>query len=393
MTLNRREFMGGLAGAVMLYVLDPRAAHAAAVDGLSATGARLQDGRMLDQLRFVKEGNAPVNQAMGECLEGRLYTDLSTLQPDALVTPTEAYYLRTRTPDKLDLSQPWTIRMDGLVASEVTVTMDDLKQMRVPCGTHVMECSGNGAFGHFGMLSCASWAGAPIGEVFKKVSPLPAATHVLVSGFDEYSTVAEGTISIPGCSWIFPIDTLVKSGAFLATHMNDARLTPDHGAPVRLYVPNHYGCTCVKWVNEIRFVGPDEAATAHMKEFAQRTHQIGVPPLARDFKPANIEQAAMVVRVERWVSGKETIFRVVGVTWGGPKRTQKLLIRFHPQEKYVPVHDVAPQTEGQPWELWSHLWKASPGYYAIQLQVDDPEVRAPRLVSGFYTRSVEVPAS
>ena len=36
--------------------------------------------------------------------------------------------------------------------------------------------------------------------------------------------------------------------------MNGAPLPRDHGLPVRLLMPGWYGCTCIKWVDEIRFV-------------------------------------------------------------------------------------------------------------------------------------------
>ena len=62
-------------------------------------------------------------------------------------------------------------------------------------------------------------------------------------------------------------------------------LTPDHGAPVRLVVPNWYGCACIKWVTHVEMVPDDEPATTQMREFAARTHQNGVPARARDYQP------------------------------------------------------------------------------------------------------------
>jgi DMSO/TMAO reductase YedYZ molybdopterin-dependent catalytic subunit len=93
---------------------------------------------------------------------------------------------------------------------------------------------------------------------------------------------------------VFSFDDLERSGAFLATHMSGEPLSLDHGAPVRLIVPGWYGCACIKWVNEPRYVGVEEPATSQMTEFASRTHQDGAPELARDFLPAEIDVAAML---------------------------------------------------------------------------------------------------
>src|SRR5207302_3983578 len=94
-------------------------------------------------------------------------------------------------------------------------------------------------------------------------------------------------------------------------------LVRDRGAQVRLVVPGWYGCTCIKWVNEISFVGENAEATSQMREYAARTEQKGVPELAKDFQPAAIEQAAMPVRIEKWSVAGKIQYRVVGIAWGG----------------------------------------------------------------------------
>ena len=86
------------------------------------------------------------------------------------------------------------------------------------------------------------------------------------------------------------------TGAFLATQMNGADLPRDHGFPVRLVVPNWYGCTCIKWVSQIDIVADDEPSTTQMREFAARTHQDGMPDLARDFQSPVIDLAGADLR-------------------------------------------------------------------------------------------------
>ena len=122
-----------------------------------------------------------------------------------------------------------------------------------------------------------------------------------------------------GASWVFPLEAVKHTGAFLAFRLNGEPLPRDHGAPMRLVVPGWYGCTWIKWVNDIRLVGPDEPLTSQMIEFSLRTHQRTLPPLARDYEPPVIDLAAMPIRVEkRRVEGRLE-YRVVGIVWGGEK--------------------------------------------------------------------------
>lgn len=347
-------------------------------------------GVLLGTVPFTGEGG-PLGVPFGSGLNGRLYTDLSTLAPTDLVTSNARYFIRTRYPDLLSPAAPWSIAVDGHVKAPVSLTLDMLAPKVIPTlGPYVMECSGNGAFAAFGMLSAARWSGVLLTDVLATVAVLPRATRVLVSGFDSYSR-PQGGISTPGASWVFSIAELEGAGAFLATGMNGMPLSLDHGYPIRLMVPNWYGCACIKWVDAIRLVDDGEPATLQMQEFASRTHQDGVPALARDYRPATIEHGAMPVRVERWRVAGETVYRIVGVMWGGSRVTDKLSIRFASDQPSVPV-DVCPAPRSNSmWTLWSHSWRPGvPGVYTIALTIDDPAIPARRLAAGFYARRVRI---
>ncbi len=173
--------------------------------------------------------------------------------------------------------------------------------------------------------------------------------------------------------------------------MNGQALTPDHGAPVRLAVPGWYGCAWIKWVDEIRWVVGDEPATSQMREFAGRTHQNGVPVLARDYEAPAIDTAAMPIRVEqRRVDGRLE-YRVVGIVWGGTGIVDRLVIRFGTRDPGTPVRVCPPPSTHHTWALWTHRWRpAEPGYYDITLKAADPAVRTRRLDLSFYIRRVRI---
>jgi DMSO/TMAO reductase YedYZ molybdopterin-dependent catalytic subunit len=345
-------------------------------------------GKLLGLIEFAGESRAPLDTPLGTELDARLYTDLSDITPENVVTPTEKFYIRTRASEFLENEKPWKIRVGGLAEKPVDLALEDLRTMVKPAGIHLMECAGNARSTRFGLLSVADWTGAPVSEVLALVRPKPQATRVMVSGFDRYS--AKSSTSIPGADWVFTLDQLESSKAFLATEMNGQALPKDHGAPVRLVVPGWYGCTCIKWVKDILLVDEEVEATSQMQEFAKRTHQVGVPKLAKDYHPATIDQAAMPIRVEKWLVDGKVKYRVVGILWGGSRRVNVLEIRFNPDEEYVPV-DSFQQSSNDPWSFWTHAWSPkSPGTYMIRLRVKDPPVTTKRLDSGYYQRSVEL---
>lgn len=344
-------------------------------------------GKQLGVLEFAGESRTPTDTLFGEGLDARLYSNLTTLTAEHPVTPIEKFYVRTRASNLLDQATPWSLSVAGLVEKTLDFPLDDLRRAAKPMGLHLMECSGNARSTRFGLLSVADWVGVPVSDLLA-TRVKPHTDRLLFSGLDQYPT--RSATSIPGADWIFTLDQLKTANAFLATDMNGQPLTRDHGAPLRLFVPGWYGCTCIKWLNAISFVADDAEATSQMQEFAVRTHQQGIPKLAKDYKSASMDQSAMPIRVEKWeVSGKIK-YRVVGILWGGSRPIKNLEIRFNPEEDYVRVDSFA-QAANDPWSFWSHAWTpAATGSYLIRLRVTDAGVPTTRLDLGYYVRSVEV---
>jgi DMSO/TMAO reductase YedYZ molybdopterin-dependent catalytic subunit len=385
--MGRRELLSGslLGGSVMLSGFD-RLRWPEFIPTQNADAFR--GGTLLGVVEFSDEGKAPLDQAIGSELDGRLFTDLSKLRPEISVIPTSSFYIRTRASKLLDTSKPWSIQLEGLVEKPLTLAVHDLEKMRQPMGLHLMECAGNSRSAHFGMLSVADWEGVPLEEILENMKPAPRATRVLVSGFDQYA--GESRSSVAGASWIFTSEQLKTSRAFLATRMNGQSLTADHGAPVRLMVPGWYGCACIKWVNEIALMEEEAAATSQMQEYAGRTMQNGVPALAKEYLPALMDVAAMPVRVEKWRVGGKIKYRIAGIQWGGTRPIEDLEIRFNREEEYVPVESFQ-AAGGDSWNFWSLEWTPQkPGRYLIQVRLKGSSNVTRRLDSGYYLRSVEI---
>ncbi len=147
-------------------------------------------------------------------------------------------------------------------------------------------------------------------------------------------------------------------------------------------------------MNEIKFVDDNQPATLQMHEFASRTFQplhldeanprppgLG-PDKARDYRPATIDQVALPVRVEAWRLDGKLAYRVVGITWGGPRRTDKLLIRFvHGNApRYGPVQFCQSKTSNPEYGIWCHRWQPKRrGGYWIEMRLGDHTIRSRKM--------------
>ncbi len=341
-------------------------------------------------------GPGAVETPLGEMLGGvgldaRLFTDLTRLDRGRMVTPSADVFVRTAAPQDLRHNPAgWQIgvaRAHGAAARPLMASQ--LLASSRSMGEHLIECAGNSNPQNFGLMSAVEWDGVPLVRVLDMVLRPANATAVLVTGEDH-----DGHSSLrsrPGASWVIPLDRLTATGPFLATRMNGLPLTPDHGAPVRLVVPGWYGCAWIKWVKDVRFVTADEPATSQMVEFAGRTHQDGLPVLARDYDAPAIDTAAMPVRVEQRRVNGVTEYRIVGIVWGGTAAVDKLVIRFGSRDSGTPVPVCPAPKTPQSWALWTHRWRPSePGYYDISLRAADAAIRTRRLDLSFYIRRVRV---
>jgi DMSO/TMAO reductase YedYZ molybdopterin-dependent catalytic subunit len=389
--ISRREVLGALAMAGGATLVDPCPLLARMASDLPCAGAA-PAGDLIATLPLFRERSQaqPFGMKFGNGLDARLITDLSLLEPGALITANELAYIRTEIPPAAAAHQgPWTIKGAGLVTNESTLTLADLTTRARAQGPHLIECSGNANPSNFGLMSVAEWDGVPFAEIVERLRPAKGATAVLVSGVDHEASPSGR--SVPGASWLFPLASIEEMDAFLATRMNGQPLPPDHGAPVRIVIPGWYGCSWIKWVNEIRIVGPDEPATSQMIEFANRTHQTAQHALARDYAPAEIHTAATPVRVEKRRTPGGLEYRIVGILWGGARPVDRLAIRFNADDEWKPFAICpAPKTHTM-WSLWEYRWRpTAPGLYNIALRVPDASVPQRRLDSGYYVRQVSV---
>lgn len=402
MNPTRRQVLFSLAGAGAATLFDSVSVPDWLANGVSCTPSA-PVGELLGTLPLGRQLQAFGVKYGGSGLDARMVTDLSLLEPGKLITANDLAYIRTEIPAAAAAhTGPWTIATG---AKEGTLNLDAISKQAKSMGPHLFECSGNANPSNFGLMSVAEWDGIPLADIVAGLKPGSDATGVLVSGFDHVGQVS--VRSTVGASWVFPLASLSKLGAFLAVRMNGEPLPADHGKPVRLVVPGWYGCSWIKWVNEIRLVGPDEPATTQMIEFAGRTHQAESFKLAREYAPAEIQAAATPVRVEKRRTASGIHYRIVGIVWGGTKAVDRLAIRLQPRSA-APAAGAAPATAAvnapyEPfevcptprthvmWSLWEYTWKpAAPGTYDIALKVADPAVPQRRLDSGYYRRQVTI---
>ncbi len=182
-------------------------------------------------LRAMGEWNQGVESAMFSP------TRLAPELPPSASTSADAFPSYFVSDDMPFPPDNWSLKVGGLVAKAMVLSLDDLKRMaRVDLRVrhHCVE----------GWSAVAGWHGVRVSEIAKVVGIDPRVRYVEFRSFDS------GYWS----SW--DLESAMHPQTILAYGMNGHELYPDHGAPLRLYSPVKLGYKMVKYLTEVNFL-PD----------------------------------------------------------------------------------------------------------------------------------------
>ena len=123
-------------------------------------------GELISLVPFLgdRAGETPPGTLVGgPGLDARLFTDLSDLQPDRLITPTPRVFVRTSAPAGIESKRAeWEIAVHGVDRPVTLLRPRDFAQAARPMGAHLIECAGNTDPRNFGLMSVAEWDGVPL---------------------------------------------------------------------------------------------------------------------------------------------------------------------------------------------------------------------------------------
>jgi DMSO/TMAO reductase YedYZ molybdopterin-dependent catalytic subunit len=128
----------------------------------------------------------------------------------------------------------WRLRVDGLVARPLQLSLDDLMRMPRVSYTVKHHCVE-------GWSAIATWHGVPVAAIVERAAPRPAARYISFASFDS------------GYSNGWDLASALHPQTILAYGMNDNPLPPAHGAPLRVYSPVKLGYKLTKYVTSMTF--------------------------------------------------------------------------------------------------------------------------------------------
>ena len=133
----------------------------------------------------------------------------------------------------------WRLSLTGLVREPRSITLDELMAMPQTTVRADVHCVTRWS------LFDSEWQGVRFTEVAQLVELQPEARYALVHAEQGYTTN-------------LPLSDLMRDDVLFVHRWNGEQLTPEHGGPVRLFVPHLYFWKSAKWVTGVEFLAEDQ---------------------------------------------------------------------------------------------------------------------------------------
>lgn len=265
----------------------------------------------------------------------------------------------------------WSLRIHGLVESEVTITWNELVSLPLQEQWTTLACVSNPVGGD--LIGNAMWLGFPIRELLARARPTADADMVLSRSIDGFTAST-------------PLEALTDPDrdAILAVGMNGEPLPAQHGFPVRMVVPGLYGyVSATKWVTELEVTRFDRA-TAYWTDRGWTERG-----------PIKLHSRIDVPRRGEELTAGEVV--VAGVAWH--QHTGIAGVQVQLDDGEWQDAELAPAIDDDTWVQWSYRWAAPAGTTTIrcraisadgETQTGESAAPHPDGATGWHERSITV---
>ncbi len=236
----------------------------------------------------------------------------------------------------------WKLDIAGLVNKPASLTLDNILNHNSISQSVTMQCISNPVGGD--LTGNNYWTGVPFKDILAEAGLQPTATWIsfmAADGFYESMSVKEAMD--PRCLLVYA--------------MNGQLLLPEHGFPLRIYIPNHYGMKQPKWLTQIKLV--DQPAAGYWVDRGWDKDAFVLTTSVIDTQTVNKSSIAA-----------DGTLPLGGIAWSGDRGIQKVEVQID-NGAWTPVRLRTPTLSPLSWVQWRYDWKAVPGSHTVTVRATD----------------------
>jgi DMSO/TMAO reductase YedYZ molybdopterin-dependent catalytic subunit len=287
------------------------------------------------------------------------------------LTPLERHYrIDINTiPPKVD-GQQWRLQIAGLVENPVALTLQDLQRYEPMHQFVTLSCISNPVGGD--LIGTTRWTGVSLQRLLADLKLAPSATHLKIRSADNFFEVIS-------------LDAIKADPRIMLTHSWDGvPLKREHGYPLRIYIPDHYGMKQPKWIESIE-------ATDHWEPgyWVRR----GWNKVAQMHATSVIDTVAVDMTIID--ANRNKVVPIGGIAHAGARGISKVEVQMDdgPWEEAELRAPVSPLT----WVIWKYSWPFHSGKHTFTVrcyegngtpQIATPSPAEPNGATGLHSKSM-----
>ncbi len=279
-------------------------------------------------------------------------------------------FLRTE-PTRIDLAT-WSLPIIGLVDNPLTLTLDDIRNNYQSRDQYVTLSCISGRIATT-LISTTKWTGISLQQILADVRPQDGARYLIItSGDGFYETVS--------------LDLIYSDERIMLAYDWDGEPIPfDHGAPLRIWLPDRYGMKQPKWIIGIEVT--DEYQEGYWVER-------GWDEVAQVRATSVIDTVAVKNIIEQ---GGQRLVPVGGIAFAGTRGISKVEVSVD-EGPWQEAQMRAPLSETT-WVIWRFDWPLQAGdhTYGVRCaeaagmpQIERKEGNRPSGATGVHRRKADL---
>jgi len=259
------------------------------------------------------------------------------------VTPADQFYRIdiNLLPPKVDAAT-WRLAINGLVSKPAQLSLNEIVARSSVTQALTMSCISNYVGGD--LISSNYWTGVRLKDLLVEVGLQPDAAAISITASD-------------GFYESLPLAEAMDERTLLVYAMNGQALTPDHGFPLRIYIPNHYGMKQPKWITQLQVTNQLGAGYWVDRGWSQSA----TPQTLSTIDTVIADKAAIAA------SG---MMPLGGIAWAGLRGISKVEVQID-GAAWIEAGLRNPTLSPLTWVEWRYDWKPSAGTHQVRVRATD----------------------
>ncbi|MDR7422763.1 MAG: molybdopterin-dependent oxidoreductase [Armatimonadota bacterium] len=242
--------------------------------------------------------------------------------------------------------QDWRLQVRGLVEAPLDLTLDELRAQPPLHQFVTLSCISNEIGGD--LIGTTRWTGLSLRRLLPRLRLRPEATHLRVRA-------ADGFFEIVALDLIRDDERVM-----LAYAWDGVPLLPQHGFPLRIYIPDRYGMKQPKWITAIEAIGAWEPGYWVMRGWDREARM----------RATSVIDTVAVHAATTDGSGRRLV-PIGGIAHAGARGISRVEVQVD-GGPWQPARLRDPLS-GTTWVIWRYDWPFTPGTHTLAVRCTDGE--------------------